>query len=113
MAHLIPLVLLHALGQLEQGVPLDGQPGFPVDGLAVADLQLQPGHGRLVGGEHNALQTQVAVRSPQVLDLEALDLDSLDQPLVVRVQGVQGVDQLMVLLVGGGVVQAEQGGKLL
>lgn len=71
-------------------------------------LVFDAGLGRLASADDDVLQVQVAVGAAHVVQLEALDLDALDQTLVVRVQRVQRVHEVMPGLVRGGVVQREQ-----
>ena len=54
------------------------------------------------------LQIQIAVRSAEVLDLKALDLDFLDQPFVEGIQRIQHIHQIVMLCVGGRIVEREQ-----
>ena len=113
LIHAVAPVLLHVFGEGKQVVVHAHQPGLAAHGLVVADLEFQTRHRRLVRGDDDALQIQIAVRAAQVLDIKALDLDLLDQPLVVGVQRVQHIHKRMVLLVGGGVVEGEQGIEFL
>ena len=104
----IPLVLLHFLRNKVEVVPNAENTGFPVDGFVVADLQLDFRHRRLLAGKNDLLKVEVAVRATEVLDLKALDLDLLDQPLVEGVQRIQHIDEVVMLGVGSRVVEGEQ-----
>ena len=46
-------------------------------------------------------------------DVEALNLSALDQPLIIRIERIQHIDKLMVLLMCRGVVQYEKRLELL
>ena len=108
LVYVVAPVLLHVFGQGKQIIVHGHLAGFPVNGLVITDLKLQPGHGRLFGRNIDALQIEITVCSPEVLDVKAFDLDLLHQPFVVGIQGIQHIHQGMVLLMGGGVVQAEE-----
>ena len=96
----VSLVLLHFLRNKVEVVPNAENTGFPVDGLVVADLQLNFCHRRLLAGKDDLFKVEVAVRATEVLDLKALDLDFLDQPLVEGVQRIQHIDEVVMLGVG-------------
>ena len=104
----IPLVLLHFLRNEVKIVPNTENTGFPVDGFVIANLQLDFCHRRLLAGKNDLLKVEVAVRATEVLDLKALDLDFLDQPLVEGVQRIQHIDEVVMLGVGSRVVEREQ-----
>ena len=59
------------------------------------------------------LQIQITVRAAEVLDLKALDLDFLDQPLVEGIQRIQHIHQIVPFGVSGGIVEREQRVKVL
>ncbi|WP_338013925.1 hypothetical protein [Desulforamulus profundi] len=82
------------------GVPLD--PGF------LFNLQFNFGHRRLLGGDKDIFQVQVFGCPPQVLNFKAFDLNLFDQALVVGIHRIQYIDQVVMLGVGGRVIEAEQ-----
>ena len=105
----VALVLLHLLGNIVEVIADTQDTGFPVDALAVTDLQLHAGHRGLLGGEDDLLQEEVLVCTPEISDLETLDLDLFDQLLVEGIQGIQNINRVVLLGVGCGVVQTEEG----
>ena len=96
----VALVLLHFLRNEVKVITNAENTGFPVDGLVIANLQLDFCHRRLLAGKNDLLKVEVAVRATEVLDLKALDLDFLDQPLVEGVQRIQHIDEVVMLGVG-------------
>ena len=105
---MIPLILLHPFRKSIQVIIHTYDSGLPIDGLLVADFKLQARHGRFLRGYDNILQKQVAVCSPEILDIEALDLDLFDQLHPVGVQRIQNIHQIMMLFMGGGIIQHKQ-----
>ena len=71
-------------------------------------LELDNCLGGAVLAHHDVAQVQITVGSSHVLEGEALHLDALDEFLVVGVQGVQGIHQVVLLLVSCRVAQHEQ-----
>ena len=71
-------------------------------------LELDNGLRCAVLGHHDVTQIQVSVGAAHVLEGEALHLDALDEFLVVGVQSVQGIHQVVLLLVRCRIVQHEQ-----
>lgn len=63
---------------------------------------------RFLGRNNNVFQIEILVGATQVLDLKTLDLNSLDQTLVISIQSIQHIDQVVLLGVGGGIVQRKQ-----
>ena len=96
----VALVLLHFLRNEVKVITNAENTGFPVDGLIIANLQLDFRHRRLLAGKNDLLKVEVAVRATEVLDLKALDLDLLDQPLVEGIQRIQHINKIMLLGVG-------------
>lgn len=54
------------------------------------------------------LQIQIAIRAAEVLDINAFDLNFLDQPFVEGIQRIQHIHQIVMLCVGGRIVEREQ-----
>ena len=105
-------ILIHIFGECEKVIVHAQEPCLTVDGLVVSDFKLDARHRRFLRRDNNALQKKIAVRSAQILDIKAFDLDPLNQPLVVSVQCVKHIHQFMVLFVRGGIVQAKERIKL-
>ena len=74
---------------------------------------LDDGNWRLGGAHADILQVHVAVGAAHAHHLDALDLDALHQPLVVSVERIEGEHRVVMLLVGGGEVEADQRTELL
>ena len=105
----IALVLLQIVGGKEQVVANGKQMGLPLDAAGFQrHFNFDSRHRRLLRRKHDGLQIHIGIRAPEVPHLEALDLDALHQPLVVGVQRVQHIHQVVLLGVGGGVIQHEQ-----
>ena len=107
------LILLHLAGDIVEIITHIQCTEFPLCAALVFDLQLHLCPWRILGGDNDAFQIQIFVCTTQVLDLKALDLDLLDQPLIVSIQRIQRVNQVVLLGVGSGVVQREQGIEFL
>ena len=58
-------------------------------------------------GKHDLLQIQIAIRAAEVLDINAFDLNFLDQPFVEGIQRIQHIHQIGMLCVGGRIVERE------
>ena len=104
----IALVLLHFLRNIVEIIADTKNTGFTVDGLVVGNFQFNFSHRRFFAGKYDLLQIQITVRSAEVLDLEALDLNFLDQPFVEGIQRIQHIHQIVMLCVGGRIVEREQ-----
>lgn len=104
----VALVLLQLVGFVVKVVADLHDACFTLDAIAVLDFQLHAGHRGLFWGEDDLLQEKVLVRTPEIPDLEALDLDLLDQLLVEGIQGIQNIHRVVLLGMGCGVVQAEE-----
>ena len=104
----IALVLLHFLRNVVEVIANAKDTVFTVDGLVVGNFQLNFCHRRFFAGKYDLLQIQIAVRSAEVLDLKALDLDFLDQPFVEGIQRIQHIHQIVPFGVGGRIVEREQ-----
>ena len=95
---MIPLILLHSFRKSIKVIIHTYDSGLPIDGLLIANFKFQARHGRFLRGYDNILQKQVAVCSPEILDIEALDLDLFDQLHPVGVQRIQNIHHIMMLL---------------
>src|SRR5699024_1108838 len=111
-ADTVSSILIHIFGECEKVIVHAQEPCLAVDGLIVSDFKLDARHRRFLRRDNNALQEKIAVRSAQILDIKAFDLDSLNQPLVVGIQRVKHIHQFMVLFVRSGIVQAKERIKL-
>ena len=104
----IALVLLHFLRNIVEIIADTKNTGFTIDGFVVGNFQFNFSHRRLFAGKYDLLQIQITVRSAEVLDLKALDLNFLDQPFVEGIQRIQHIHQIVPFDVGGGIVEREQ-----
>ena len=96
----VALVLLHFLRNKVEVVTNTYSTRLTVNRFLVANLQLDFCHRRLLTGKNDLFKVEVAVRTTEVLDLKALDLDLLDQPLVEGIQRIQYIDKIVLLGVG-------------
>ncbi len=111
VGNLIALVLLHESRLAVEVVALAQLLVDALDGTCALALllHLQANLWCLVFGEQEFGEVDVAVGSLQVLQFEAHHLYLLHQFVVVGIEGIEHIHRVVVLLVGGGVVEREEG----
>ena len=107
LADAIATILLHVFGEGEQVIIYTENSCLTVNGFIVTNLEFNTSHRRLLWVYDDVFQKEVAVSTTQILDIKALYFNLLYQLFIVCIQGIQHIDQVVVLLVGGRVVQAE------
>ena len=108
----IPTILLHVFGEWEQVIIHTENSGLTVNGFVVTDLEFNACHRRFLWTYDDVFQKEVAVRTAQIFDIKTFYFNLLYQLVIVRIQSIQYIDKVVVLFVGGRVVQAEQWVKL-
>ena len=100
------------IGCLIQVVLLTEDVGLVADPGGMAHEDLHPGGGSCLPGIY-PLQVDVPLGSRQVVDPHTLHAYLLHEFLVVRIEGIQGIDLVVMGHMRGGEVHREQGVEML